>query len=105
MFVMGSPHVHWRKSRHSTQQGNCLEVGVWRKSSHSIGNGGECVEVAAWRKASASANNGSCVEVASGGAVVLARDSKDPGGPVLEFSPGEWGAFLSSVKAGRLGSG
>ncbi|ACY96309.1 MULTISPECIES: DUF397 domain-containing protein [Thermomonospora] len=54
-----------------------------------------------WRKASASANNGSCVEVAPSEAMVLARDSKNPHGPVLAFSRNEWRAFLSSIKSGR----
>jgi hypothetical protein len=28
------------------------------------------------------------------------RDSKDPGGPVLAFRPGEWRAFMAAIKAG-----
>ncbi|WP_245868514.1 DUF397 domain-containing protein [Actinomadura meyerae] len=35
-------------------------------------------------------------------AVVLARDSKDPDGPVLGFGAGAWAAFLDVVKSGRL---
>ncbi|MBB4777515.1 hypothetical protein F4557_005933 [Actinomadura catellatispora] len=34
--------------------------------------------------------------------VVLARDSKDPDGPVLGFGADAWGAFLDTVKSGRL---
>jgi hypothetical protein len=74
----------------------------WRKSSHSIGNGGECVEVGAWRTSSYSAEEGQCVEVGRGEAVVLARDSMDPGGSVLGFGAEAWGAFLDTVKSGRL---
>ncbi|MWA04027.1 DUF397 domain-containing protein [Actinomadura sp. LD22] len=33
-----------------------------------------------------SANDGACIEVAADEAAVLARDSKDPDGPVLDFS-------------------
>ncbi|PKK16389.1 DUF397 domain-containing protein [Thermomonospora sp. CIF 1] len=102
MIETNFSQISWRKSSRSTGNGgNCVEVGLWRKSSHSTGNGGQCVEVGVWRKASTSANNGSCVEVALGGAVVLARDSKDPDGPVLGFSPDEWRSFITSVKAGR----
>ncbi|GAA0583393.1 DUF397 domain-containing protein [Actinomadura livida] len=76
--------VLWRKSSRSGEQGNCVEVGgVWRTSSHS-------------------ANAGSCVEVRPGQVVVLARDSKDPDGPVLGFGADAWGAFLDTVKSGRL---
>jgi len=76
----------------------------WRKSSWS-GNSEACVEVAAiWRKSSYSSGNGECVEVASAGGpsergdrVIAVRDSKDPGGPKLYFTPGEWRAFTGSV--------
>lgn len=78
---------------------------VWRKSSYSGANGGACVEVAAlngvtWRKSSySSANGGNCVEVAAGGpGVVAVRDSKDPDGPALVFSPADWSAFIASLK-------
>jgi hypothetical protein len=54
----------------------------WRTSSHSGGSGTACVEVANMTQR------------------VMARDSKDPSGPVLTFSPGEWRAFLADVKRG-----
>ena len=54
-----------------------------------------------WRKASYSgANGGGCVEVGAAGPVVAVRDSKDPQGPKLAFTPREWEAFTSKVKAG-----
>jgi hypothetical protein len=34
------------------------------------------------------------VEVAGLGRMVGLRDSKDPEGPVLRFTPSEWSAFL-----------
>jgi Domain of unknown function (DUF397) len=78
---------------------------VWRKSSYSGANGGACVEVAAlngvtWRKSSySSANGGACVEVAGDGpGVVAVRDSKDPDGPALVFTPADWSAFVASLK-------
>ncbi|GLW05369.1 toxin [Microtetraspora sp. NBRC 13810] len=57
---------------------------AWKKSSHSGDNGGNCVEVAGLPR------------------LVAVRDSKDPGGPVLVFAPGEWRAFLAGVKLGQF---
>ncbi|GAA2883996.1 DUF397 domain-containing protein [Streptosporangium fragile] len=59
---------------------------VWHKSSLSSAEGQNCVEVAA---------------LPGGGRAV--RDSKDPGGPVLTFTPDEWHAFIRSVKDGAFG--
>ena len=56
-----------------------------------------------WIKSSLSFSNGNCVEVASlpdGGIGV--RDSKDPSGPVLQFTPGEWHAFLGGARNGEF---
>lgn len=55
----------------------------WRRSRHSGSTGGQCVEVAA-----------------AGDGTVGVRDSKDPGGPVLRFTAGEWGLFLAGAKQG-----
>jgi hypothetical protein len=57
---------------------------------------------AAWRKSSYSNANGNCVEVATSDALVGVRDSKDPTGPVLAFSPEEWSAFLADVRRGEF---
>jgi hypothetical protein len=57
----------------------------------------------AWRKSRRSTEHGTnCVEVAgpARSRLVLTRDSKDPSGPVLGFSRGEWGVFLDEVKRG-----
>ena len=62
-----------------------LTHAVWRKSTRSDANGGQCVEVA---------------DLPDGGAAV--RDSKDPGGAVLRFTPGEWAAFVGGVKDGEF---
>ena len=56
---------------------------VWRKSSRSSGNGGQCVEVATNLPG-----------------VVAVRDSKDPEGPKLIFTPAEWRTFIARLKSG-----
>jgi hypothetical protein len=62
-----------------------LSNATWRKSSYSGGNGGNCIEVAA---------------LSDGSRAV--RDSKDPSGPVLMFSPAEWRTFTSAVNGGAI---
>jgi hypothetical protein len=59
---------------------------------------------ARWRKSSWSGNNGgNCVEVARNlPRVVAVRDSKDPEGPKLVFTPAEWDAFTARVRAGEF---
>jgi hypothetical protein len=42
---------------------------------------------------------GDCVEVARADSHVTVRDSKDPTGPVVVFSPEEWRAFVRHVQA------
>ncbi|QLQ38598.1 DUF397 domain-containing protein [Micromonospora robiginosa] len=50
---------------------------------------------AIWRKSTRSGTQGDCVEVAGNLAgVVGVRDSKDPAGPVLTFTPDAWCAFV-----------
>ncbi|WP_436758135.1 DUF397 domain-containing protein [Streptosporangium sp. V21-05] len=57
-----------------------------------------------WRKSSLStADSSNCVEVAdlpAGGRAV--RDSKDPSGPMLRFTSGEWSAFVEGVRGGEF---
>lgn len=62
-----------------------LTDAVWRKSTFSGSNGGQCVEVA---------------QNIPG--VVALRDSKDPNGPALVFTTGEWAAFVSGVREGQF---
>jgi hypothetical protein len=60
---------------------------VFRKSSRSNGSGGNnCVEV----------------DLDAEIGVVLVRDSKDPSGPVLDFTDAEWSAFIAGVKRGEF---
>jgi hypothetical protein len=54
---------------------------------------------AAWRASSHSGANGDCVQVASCcPALVAVRDSKNPGGPELAFTTGQWQAFTAGLK-------
>jgi Domain of unknown function (DUF397) len=62
-----------------------LDRAVWRKSSHSGGNGGGCVEVAHHRPG-----------------VVAVRDSKDCGGPQLSVSARTWSRFVQGIKDGEF---
>ena len=55
-----------------------------------------------WRKAQRSTTNGSCVEIASVAGKIAVRDSKDPGGPVLVYTPNEFSAFLDGAKKGEF---
>jgi Domain of unknown function (DUF397) len=48
-------------------------------------------------------NGGQCVEVAMNlPGVIAVRDSKDPDGSKLFFTPTEWKAFVSGVKDGEF---
>ncbi|WP_406740223.1 DUF397 domain-containing protein [Streptomyces atratus] len=82
-----------------------LSAAIWRKSSHSNGDGGNCVEVAerfaTWRKSSYSnGSGGNCLEVADGHpGVIPVRDSKRPEGPVLVVPASAWTPFIEAVKA------
>lgn len=79
-----------------------FEGAEWRRSTRSGANG-DCVEVAvapAWRKSTRSGANGNCVEVATFESLVGVRDSKDPAGPVLAVTPGDWTAFLAGIRDG-----
>ena len=62
-----------------------LSRAIWRKSSRSNGQGGQCVEVA--------------VNLPG---IVAVRDSKNPHGPKLIFTPAEWRAFLAGVQDGEF---
>jgi Domain of unknown function (DUF397). len=52
----------------------------WRKSSRSNSTGGDCVEVA---------------DNLPG--VIGVRDSKDPSGPTLTFTPTAWRTFITNL--------
>ena len=50
-----------------------------------------------WNKSSRSGYNGDCVEATEDEDSVLVRDSKNPQGPRLAFTPAAWRAFLASL--------
>lgn len=54
-----------------------------------------------WRKSTRSAGNGECVEVATTHSHVAVRDSKNPAGAVLKYSPQAWQTFLDRARTGH----
>ncbi|MFG1847185.1 DUF397 domain-containing protein [Micromonospora carbonacea] len=61
-----------------------LTGACWRKSTRSGSNGGDCVEVA---------------DNLPG--IVAVRDSKNPAGPALTFTPAAWTTFTGQVRRTR----
>lgn len=108
MPEMDLSRVAWRKSRHSGNGSNCVEVGVWADSTHSDAANG-CVEamavlsrdrldVQAATANTATANTGT----ANTEKLILLRDSKNPDDGTLAFDEPEWGAFLAGIKASEF---
>ena len=62
-----------------------LSLAVWRKSTRSTGSGQNCVEV---------------TTTAPG--LVAVRDSKNPQGPALVFTPTQWRALLTVARSHEL---
>jgi hypothetical protein len=56
-----------------------------------------------WAKSSLSSYNTNCVEYAElpDGTVVM-RDSKDPRGRLLSFTPAEWDELIAGVRRGEF---
>ena len=54
-----------------------------------------------WQKSTHSVTNG-CVEVAVVEGHFAVRDSKNRGGPILQFTPVEWDAFVAGVVDGEF---
>jgi hypothetical protein len=55
-----------------------------------------------WVKALYSGSNGQCVEIASSAGKIAIRDSKDPDGPILVYTTGEFKAFLHGAHNGEF---
>lgn len=68
-----------------------LTYATWRKSSYSGGNGGTCVEIAVLPGSKEGSDY-----------VVAMRDSKNPEGAALIFTPDEWTAFTAGVLDGEF---
>ncbi|MGY2087097.1 MULTISPECIES: DUF397 domain-containing protein [Nocardia] len=67
-----------------------------------FGVGAEEVRVQ-WFKSSHSGTQADCVEVAFlDGDHIGVRDSKNPTGPALVFTAGEWDAFTAGLHAGKF---
>ena len=84
----------WAKSTASNPSGNCIEVGGFRKSTHSTGG---------FRK-STHGTSGACIEAGRPGALgtVKVRDTKQAhlgtSRDVLEFSGVDWTRFIHRVR-------
>jgi hypothetical protein len=57
---------------------------------------------ASFRKSTYSDAGEGCVEAATLSTARLVRDSKDPDGPTLAFTPAVWTSFLDQVRQGRF---
>jgi Domain of unknown function (DUF397) len=68
-----------------------LTGATWRKSSFSGGSGGPCVEIAFVPGSKEGSDH-----------VIAMRDSRQPDGPVLIFTPAEWEAFTLGVQDGEF---
>lgn len=53
-----------------------------------------------WRKSSYSTSSNNCVEVATTTSGIMVRDSKNPSGPALTFTPRTWTAFIRAIDLG-----
>jgi len=59
---------------------------------------------AVWCKSTRSSGEAACVEVAQlAGDRRAVRDSKDPTGAALTFTPGEWSVFVAGIRDGQFG--
>lgn len=58
-----------------------------------------------WFKSSASTGANNCVEVRVHTSGVDVRNSQDPHGPSVQFTPDEWGAFLVGAREGEFDLG
>lgn len=55
-----------------------------------------------WRKSARSGSQSNCVMVRHNPTHVQVKDSKNPEGPVLTFTRGEWLAFIGGARDGEF---
>ncbi|MEV4093658.1 DUF397 domain-containing protein [Streptosporangium saharense] len=61
------------------------------------------LSAAKFRKSTLSGGGNACVEVATNLPDLIAvRDSKDPSGPALAFTPAQWRSFIGRVNTGTF---
>jgi hypothetical protein len=58
--------------------------------------------VSPWIKAAKSNGATNCVEMRRDGQTIQVRDSKNPTGPALSFTPGEFDAWLDGARKGEF---
>ena len=89
--MTGRTELRWRKSSHSAEQAECVEVApfvaTWRKSSFSGGGSEDCVEVAPLPGAGDDVQR-----------MIIVRDSKNPNGPRLHLTADHWASFTTKIK-------
>jgi hypothetical protein len=82
-------NLAWVKATASNPNGCCAELaGGWVKASASGGNGGQCVELAPGSE--------------NDQRVVCMRNSRDPAGPMLVFTPDEMRCLRAGFRAGEF---
>lgn len=70
----------------------------WARSGR-CDSAASCVE-AQWVRSSFCHTSSCCVEVAQDHDEILVRNSQNPDGPILRFSPEEWKTFLAGARDG-----
>jgi hypothetical protein len=88
---MDSSQITWRKSSRSADEGQCVEVGLWRTPTVGVEQLRHVPEAPALDSPATPALD------EPENRYVL-RDSKDLDGPVLILTPNDWTAFLRLLK-------
>jgi hypothetical protein len=101
----------WQKSRYSSYNGGCVQVGSRQTSKYSTP--ASCVQVGAEVKSSYSAMNGNCATVEQdtrdGEVMIVVRDTKEEKAGVpdgerteLAYNLDEWACFIAGAKDGQF---